>query len=93
MASKKMMEMAKKYNLVEVTTTEELEYNWHIVVPFGDKVLLAGYFYQRGENSFFAAVYGYALGDRDIEAPIVLSAVSQEMFEDAGHALQWAMAQ
>ena len=41
----KITEGMKKFGLQSPTTLEDLEYHWSKVLNFGDKVLLAGYFY------------------------------------------------
>ena len=82
------------YRLPETTTPEKLACSWSCTVNFGDKVLLAGYYYSgRNENSYFGAVYEYTTADHTCEGKIKLTAVSTEMFVDDGHALAWGMAQ
>lgn len=87
-----MKEAMRTYRLPETTTSEDLEGNWKTVIDFGNKVLLAGYYYMgRNANSYFAAVYEHTTADKSCEGEIKLVAVSDEMFEDAGHALKWGM--
>ena len=87
-----MKNLAKEYRLPETTTQEALEGSWSTVINFGKKVLLAGYYYNgRNANSYFAAVYEHTNDDLSIEGEIKLTAVSEEFFEDNGHALAWAM--
>ena len=89
-----MKNLANKYRLPETTTQEQLEECWSTVINFGNKVLLAGYYYSgRNANSYFGAVYEYTTADHTCEGEIRLRAVSEEMFEDNGHALAWGMAQ
>ena len=79
----------------EPTTPEDLECRWSKVLNFGDKVLLAGYYYN-GQNkpSYFGAVYEYLEdGRHDCESAIGLYAASEVEFEDDGHAIAWAMQQ
>ena len=88
----------KKYRLPNPTTSEDLEMRFSgmdgKVLIFGDKVLLAGYYWNgKGQPSYFAAVYEYLDDDLSCEGAIGLRAVSEEMFEDNGHALAWGMAQ
>ena len=72
---------------------DHLACNWSCTLNFGSKVLLAGYFYSgRNANSYFGAVYEYTTDDHTCEGEIRLTAVSDEMFEDNGHAIAWAMA-
>ena len=84
------IENAKKFRLRETTTEEMLPCEYNCVLQFGDKVLLAGYYYN-GRKSYFAAVYEYTTEDHTCEGEIQLKAVSEEMFEDNGHAIAWAM--
>jgi hypothetical protein len=42
-------------------------------------------------NSYFADVYEHTTADKSCEGEIRLTAISDVQFEDAGHALQWAM--
>ena len=85
----------RKYRLPNPTTPEDLECRWSKVLNFGDKVLLAGHYYN-GQNKpcYFGAVYEYLEdGKHDCESTIGLYAVSEVEFEDDGHAIAWAMQQ
>lgn len=54
---KSLNEKMKTYRLPETTTSENLGCSWNTVVDFGNKVLLAGYFYSGPKaNDYFAAV-------------------------------------
>ena len=87
-----MKNLTNKYRLPETATQEQLEECWSTVINFGNKVLLAGYNYNgKYENSYFAAVYEHTSEDLSIEGEIKLAAISEEFFEDNGHALAWAM--
>ena len=86
----KNTELARKYRLPEETTSEMLQERWSTVIEFGNKVLLAGYYYSNG-NSWFGATYEYTTEDHTCEGNIKLTAVSTERFEDNGHALAWGM--
>ena len=87
-----MKNNAKTYRLPETTTPENLACNWSCTLNFGNKVLLAGYFYSgRNANCYFGAVYEYTTNDHPCEGEIKLAAVSNEMFADNGHAIAWAM--
>lgn len=89
----KITEGMKKFGLQSPTTLEDLEYHWSKVLNFGDKVLLAGYFYNgMNECSYFGAVYEFLGDDRSCEGTIGLTAVSDVEFKDNGHAIAWAMA-
>lgn len=85
----------RTYRLPNPTTPEDLESHWSKVLNFGDKVLLAGYYYN-GQNkpSYFGAVYEYLEdGRHDCESAIGLYATSEVEFEDDGHAIAWAIQQ
>ena len=85
-------EKRNTYRLQEESTPENLERDWSTVIRFGHKILLAGYYYSGPKaNSYFAAVYEFTTADRTCEGGIRLTAISDEHFEDAGHALQWGM--
>ena len=59
---------------------------------FGDKVILAGHYYNgAGKPSYYGAVYEFLTEDTGCEAEIGLREVSGVDFMDEGHALEWAM--
>ena len=63
-------------------------------VDFGDKVLLAGYYYNgRNKPCCFGAAYEFLTDDHTCEGMIGLRAASGVEFEDDGHAIAWAMQQ
>ena len=83
---------ANTYRLPMTTTSEDLGCTWSTVVNFGNRVLLAGYFYSGPKaNDYFAAIYEHTTADKTCEGEIRLVAISDEHFEDNGRALQWAM--
>lgn len=91
-----MMNKAKTYRLPETTTLENLETRFFTdsatFLTFGNKILMAGYYYSgRNANSYFGAVYDFTTDDHTCEGEIRLTAVSDEMFKDNGHAIAWAM--
>ena len=74
------------------TTPEDLECRWSKILNFGDKVLLAGYYYNgMNKPSYFGAVYEFLDDDNSCEGTIGLAALSDIEFEDDGHAIAWAM--
>lgn len=89
----KMPEMsARTFRLPECTTREDLECRWSVVLQFGDKVLLAGYYYMGARQPcWFGAVYKFSTADHSCEGRIALRNISQCFFEDEGHAIAWAM--
>lgn len=90
----KMTELAEYYKLPNPTTPEDLEMKWSKVLKFGDRILLAGYFYRPDGKSYFGAVYEF-LDDNEqtYEDFMGLREVSEERFEDDGHAIEWALKQ
>lgn len=87
-------EAMKKYRLPNTTTPEDLECRWSRILTFGDKIVMAGHFYN-GMNKpcYFGAVYEFLTDDRTCEGMIGLRAASGVEFEDDGHAIAWAMQQ
>jgi hypothetical protein len=84
----------KTYRLPNPTTGEDLGCRWSHVLNFGDKVLLAGHYYNgRNKPCFYGAVYEHLDDDLSCEGAIGLRAVSEVEFIDEGHAIQWAMIQ
>lgn len=80
------------FRLLTIATQERLEERFHVVVKFGDLVILAGHYYT-GEHSpsWYSAVYRFTGPGRSCEDTIALCRLSDQFFEDEGHALQWAM--
>lgn len=84
----------KKYRLPHISTPEDLECRWSRVLTFGDKILMAGYYYNGlGKPSFFGATYEFLSDGTSCEDEIALRAVSEVEFKDDGHAIAWAMQQ
>lgn len=84
--------LARKYHLPSLSTEENLELCWRKVLNYGDKVLLAGYYYEYGNaHEYFGAVYEYLSDDHTCEGKIGLRFISDLAFYDAGHAIEWAM--
>ena len=90
---KNLEKLARTFRLPETTTPENLACNWSTTLNFGNRVLLAGYYFSgRNQNSYFAAVYTHTDSNLSCEGEIRLTAVSDEFFADNGHAIAWAMA-
>ena len=89
-----IIEGTKKYRLQNPTCPEDLESHWSKVLTFGDRVLLAGYYYN-GKNKpcYYGATYEFLTDDQTCEGNIGLRSVSEVEFEDDGHAIAWAMRQ
>ncbi len=82
----------RTYRLPNPTTPEDLECRWSKVLNFGDKILLAGFYYNgKGKPSYFGATYEFLTNDHTCEGTIGLREVSEVEFEDDGHAIAWAM--
>ena len=86
-----LKEKANTYRLPMTSTPENLEMSWSRILTFGSKVLLAGYYYEYKKPCYFGAAYEFTGADRTCEGEVRLTAVSEERFEDDGHAIQWAM--
>ena len=89
----KISEGMQKYRLPNPTTPEDLEMRWSKILTYGDRVILAGYFYQSNKPCYFGATYEFLTDDQTCEGAIGLRAVSEVEFEDDGHAIAWAMMQ
>jgi len=88
----------KKYRLPNPTTSEDLEIRFSgmdgKILNFGDRVLLAGYYWNgTGKPSYYAAVFEHLDDDLSCEGAIGLRAVSEVEHTDEGHAIAWALAQ
>ena len=81
----KMTERARTYRLPNPTTPEDLECRWSKTLRFGDKVILAGHYYNgAGKPSYYGAVYEFLTEDTGCEAEIGLREVSGVDFMDVG---------
>ena len=84
----------RTYRLPNPTTPEDLGCRWSKILNFGDKVILAGYYYNgKSKPCYFGATYEFLTDDTTCEGEIGLRAASEVEFEDDGHAIAWAMAQ
>ena len=82
----------RTYRLPNPTTPEDLESRWSKVLTFGDKILMAGYYWNgKGKPCYFGATYEFLTDDISCEGAIGLRAVSEVEFEDDGHSIAWAM--
>ena len=87
-------EAMRTYRLPNPTTSEDLECRFSKVLNFGDRVLLAGhYFNGRNKPCWFGAVYEHLDDDLTCEGTIGLREISEVEFADEGHAIAWALAQ
>ena len=87
-------EAMAKYGLPTPTTPEDLGMRWSKLLTFGNKVLIAGYFYNgKHKPCYFGAAYEFLGEDHSCEGAVGLRAASEIAFEDDGHAIAWAMKQ
>ena len=91
-------EAMKTYRLLNPASQEDLEMRFSgmdgKVLTFGDRIFLAGYYYNgKGQPSYFGATYEYLSDDHTCEGAIGLRAVSDLIHEDDGHAIAWALQQ
>lgn len=94
MANIKISDAMRTYRLPNPTTPEDLECRWNKLLTFGDKVVIAGYYYNgRNEPCYFGATYEFLTDDNSYEGILGLRSVSEVEFEDDGHAIAWAMQQ
>ena len=84
--------MAREYRLPLKSTEEDLARDWETVLRYGNRILLAGHWYNPDVKSWIAAVYEF-LDDSETstEDRIGIREVSAERFEDNGHAIAWAV--
>ncbi len=86
---------ADTYRLQKTTTPENLEmrlmHNSGTILTFGEFTLVAGYFYNPNGRSYYGAIYRFTTADHTCEGNIELVSISDETFEDNGHAIAWAM--
>ena len=83
----------KSKNLqITESTPEDLECRWSKPLRYGDKVILAGHYWNgAGKPSYYGAVYEFLTDDTGCEGEIGIREVSGVEFEDEGHAIEWAM--
>lgn len=85
-------ERARELRLPNPATPEDLECRWSKLLNYGDKVIIAGYYYQgMGKPSYFGAVYEFLTDDTSCEGLVGIKEISEEYFEDDGHAIAWAI--
>ncbi len=91
-----MKTKAKTYRIPATTTPEDLEMERALdngtILTFGDRILVAGYFYNPNGRSYYGAIYRFTTDDHTCEGQIELVSISEDTFEDNGHAIAWAMA-
>ena len=87
---------ADTYRLPTATTPENLEmklmHGNGAILTFGDRILVAGYFYNPNGRCYYGATYRFTTADHTCEGRVELVSISEDTFEDNGHAIAWAMA-
>ena len=87
---------AQTYRLPQTTTPENLEtrlmHNGGTLLTFGDRILVAGYFFNPNGRSYYGAAYRFTTAVHNCEGEVELVSISEDTFEDNGHAIAWAMA-
>ena len=85
-------ERAKELRLPNPATLEDLECRWSKTLTYGDKVIVSGYHFQGGgKESYFGAIYEFLTDDTSCEGLIGIREISDDYFEDDGHAIAWAI--
>jgi hypothetical protein len=83
---------AKELRVPTESTSENLECQGFKVLTFGNKILAVGYYYMgRNKASYYGAAYEFTGSDHTCEGSIKLAAISEDFFEDDGHAFAWTM--
>lgn len=87
---------ADTYRLPTTSTQENLEtrlmHNCGTILTFGDRILVAGYYYNPNGRCYYGAIYRFTTADHTCEGRVELDSISEDAFEDNGHAIAWAMA-
>ena len=91
-------EAMHRYKLPNPATPEDLEMRFSgmdgKVLTFGDKVLVAGYYWNgTGKPSYYGACYEFLGSDHTCEGTVGFRAASPVEHKDDGHAIAWAMQQ
>jgi hypothetical protein len=90
--TKNIEKRAKELRVPAQSTSEELECRGFKVLTFGNKILAVGYYYMgRNAASYYGAAYTFTTDDHTCEGNIKLTDLSEDFFEDDGHAFAWAM--
>ena len=78
-------EALRKYRLPSPTCSEDLETRWSKVLTFGDKLVLAGYYYN-GKNKpcYYGATYEFLTDDHTCEGAIGLRAQARSSSRTTG---------
>ena len=93
-----IIEAMEAYRLPNPTTPEDLEMRLSgmdgKVLTYGDKILVAGYYWNGpGKACYFGACYEFLGDDHTCEGMVGLRAASRAEHIDDGHAIAWAITQ
>ena len=95
--TKNTAKKAETYRLPTATTPEDLETRLMgsrgTILIFGDRIRVAGYYYNPNGRHYFGATYRFTTADHTCEGAAELVSIADETFEDNGHAIAWAMSQ
>ncbi|MBR0076259.1 MAG: hypothetical protein IJP96_10955 [Synergistaceae bacterium] len=87
---------ADKYRLDLTTTPERIKVDFFtsdaVFLEFGDKFLMSCYTW-KNKTGYYAAIYQFTTDNYDCDGTIELVKISDEFFEDKGHAIEWALKQ
>ena len=91
-----LQEKAKAYHMPMMSTPEDLESRYlehdDTILKYGDRILIASYYWSGpGEGPWVAAVYEFLQESQDVDDEVGLRTISEERFEDDGHAIAWAI--
>ena len=93
--TKKTAKKADAYGLHRITTPEVLEMRFihgsGKTINFGDFTLVAGYYYKPNGGCYYGAVYRFNTKNHTCEGKVELVSISEDTFEDDGHAIAWAI--
>ena len=84
-------DLAREYRVPETSTPEELECRGFKTLIFGKKIICLGYYYTYGKTGHYAAVYEFTGKRTTCEDECKLIALSENTFEDDGHAAAWGL--
>ena len=89
--TKKAEELKRTYRMETKATQEELEENFSTVIRQWNRVLAAGDFYSKGADCCYGALYMPDEISSSSESKLTLMGISEECFEDEGHAIEWGI--
>lgn len=62
------------------------------ILKYGGFILATAYRYKRSGSGYYGAIYRFTTKNHTIEGEIELVETSEEIFQDNGHAIAWALA-